>query len=204
MNYGKNLIFPSMIRTDEKCPSAADFLTNIQANLKIAQAKLQQAAERAKHYADKKRSARVFKLGDKVFLQVPGKSTSLSIGKCPKLSPRYCGPWKIVKKLSDVAYRLELPPGCRVHPVFHVSKLRKYISKDDNLIEATVSLQEQPSAVDHGPDKILDRREKRLRNRTLQEYLVAWKGLPLTDATWESDALIRRHFPSLIIEDNDL
>ncbi|MCO5600867.1 hypothetical protein L7F22_054984 [Adiantum nelumboides] len=203
-NYGRNLTFPSMIRTDEKCPSAADFLTDIQANLKIAQAKLQQAAERAKHYADKKRSARVFELGDKVFLQVPGKSTSLSTGKCPKLSPRYCGPWKIVKKLSDVAYRLELPPGCRVHPVFHVSKLRKYISKDDNLIEATVSLQEQPSVVDHGPDKILDRREKRLRNRTLQEYLVAWKGLPLTDATWESDALICRHFPSLIIEDNDL
>ncbi|MCO5572540.1 hypothetical protein L7F22_026295 [Adiantum nelumboides] len=204
MNYGRNLTFPSMIRTDEKCPSAADFLTNIQANLKIAQAKLQQAAERAKHYADKKRSARVFELGDKVFLQVPGKSTSLSTGKCPKLSPRYCGPWKIVKKLSDVAYRLELPPGCHVHPVFHVSKLRKYISKDDNLIEATVSLQEQPSVVDHGPDKILDRREKRLRNRTLQEYLVAWKGLPLIDATWKSDALIRRHFPSLIIEDNDL
>ncbi|MCO5614954.1 hypothetical protein L7F22_069240 [Adiantum nelumboides] len=71
-------------------------------------------------------------------------------------------------------------------------------------ISCTFWRQEQPSVVDHGPDKILDRREKRLRNRTLQEYLVAWKGLLLTDATWESDALIRRHFPSLIIEDNDL
>ena len=89
-------------------------------------------------------------------------------GRCPKLSPRYCGPWKILRKLSDVAYRLELPPECRVHPVFHVSKLRKYISRDDNLIDGSVSLQEQDSVVDHGPDKILDRRVKKLRNRTLQ------------------------------------
>ena len=127
----------------------------------------------------------------------------MSSGKCPKLSPRFCGPWSIVQKLSDVAYRLEFPLGCRVHPVFHVSKLKRFISKDTNLIDGLVSLQEDASS-DHSPDKILDRREKRLRNRTLREFLVAWKGLPLTDATWESDALIRRHFPHLIIEDDDL
>ena len=66
-----------------------------------------------------------------------------------------------------------------------------------------ISLQEDDSS-DHSPDKILDQREKQLRNRLLQEYLVAWKGLPLTDATWESETLIRRHFPQVIIEDDDL
>ncbi|MCO5578044.1 hypothetical protein L7F22_031882 [Adiantum nelumboides] len=83
---------------------------------------------------------------------------------------------------------------------------RLLIRGEPDLQEAKIlsMTKEQRSVVDHGPDKILDRREKRLRNRTLQEYLVAWKGLPLTDATWESDTLIRRHFPSLIIEDNDL
>ena len=64
-----------------------------------------------------------------------------------------------IKKLSDVAYQLELPPRCRIHPVFHVSKLKKYISKDTNLVDGLVSLQEQ-NIVDHGPDKILDRRQK--------------------------------------------
>ena len=108
--------------------------------------------------------------------------------------PRFCGPWTIIKKLSDVAYWLGLPPACSVHRVFHVSKLKRYISKDSNVIDGLISLQENES-IDHGPDKILDRREKRLRNRILREFLVAWKGLPLTDATWESEALICKHFP---------
>ncbi|KAH7300360.1 hypothetical protein KP509_24G058400 [Ceratopteris richardii] len=164
---------------------------------------MQQAADRAKEYADRKRSPRSFEKGDRVFLQVLARSTSLSTGKCSQLSPRYCGPWKIVKKLSDVAYRLELPPDCRVHPVFHVSKLRKYISREDNLKEGIVSLQETDRE-DHSPDRILDRRQKRLRNCVIQEYLVAWRGLPLTDSTWESTTLVRKYFPSLIIEDNDL
>ncbi|MCO5597304.1 hypothetical protein L7F22_051380 [Adiantum nelumboides] len=197
------LELPDTIGISKKCPSATEFLAKIHRNMQVAREKLQQAADRAKFYADKKRSARTFDEGDRVFLQVPLSSTSLSTGKCPKLSPRFCGPWTIIKKLSDVAYRLELPPGCRVHPVFHVSKLKRFISKDDNLIDGMISLQEQETT-DHGPDKILDRREKRLRNRTLHDYLVAWKGLPLTDATWESEALIRKHFPLLIIEDADL
>ncbi|KAH7365721.1 hypothetical protein KP509_18G042400 [Ceratopteris richardii] len=110
---------------------------------------------------------------------------------------------KIVKKLSEVEYRLELPLDCRVHPMFHVSKLRKYISREDNLIEGIVSLQESNSTY-HSPYRILDQRQKRLRNHDIQEYLVAWRGLPLTNSTWESEALVHKYFPSLIIEDNDL
>ena len=109
----------------------------------------------------------------------------------------------IVQKFSDIAYQLELPLGCHVHPVFHVSKLKRFISKDTNLIDGLISLHEDASS-DHSPDKILDCRKKRLHNRTLREFLVAWKGLPLTDATWESDALIQRNFPHLIITDDDL
>ena len=57
------------------------------------------------------------------------------------------------------------------------------------MIDGLVSLQENESS-DHSSKKLLDQREKRLRNRLIREYLVAWKGLPLTDATWESEALI--------------
>ncbi|KAH7314786.1 hypothetical protein KP509_21G019900 [Ceratopteris richardii] len=155
MNYGMNPTPRSTIGMPKKFPSALEFLANLQANLEIAKAKMQQGADRAKEYADRKRSPRVFEEGDRVFLQVPGRYTSLSIGKCTKLLPRFCGPWKIVKKLDDVAYRLELPRDCEVHSMFHVSKLRKYISREDNLIEGIVSLQESDSTY-HSPCRILD------------------------------------------------
>ena len=86
-------------------------------------------------------------------------------GRCPKLSPRFCEPWTIVTKPSDVAYSLELPPGCRFIRCFMLVDSRD-ISKDDNLIDGLISLQEDDS-VDHDPYKILDWREKRLHNLIL-------------------------------------
>ncbi|KAH6554738.1 hypothetical protein KP509_1Z310300 [Ceratopteris richardii] len=100
MNYGMGPNAPSTIGMPKKCPGASEFLANLQANLEIAKAKMQRAANRAKEYAGRKRSPRSFEEGDKVFLQVPTRSTSLSRRKCSKLSPTFCGPWKIVKKLS--------------------------------------------------------------------------------------------------------
>ena len=85
----------------------------MQDNLRLARNNLKQATERAKFYADKKRPRRVFNEKDRVFLQVLLKSTSLSIGKCPKLSPRSYGPSKIVKRSLPVGVttRLSYPSG---------------------------------------------------------------------------------------------
>ncbi|KAH7296570.1 hypothetical protein KP509_26G028600 [Ceratopteris richardii] len=127
----------------------------------------------------------MFQEGDHVFLQKP------------KLSPRFCGPWTVIKKISDVAYKLQLPDNCKVYLVFHVSKLRPYISRDENCVDGLVALENRASQPDV-PFWVLDKREWKLRNRSISEYLVAWTSRPLTDATWESEALIRKHFPSLI------
>ena len=50
------------------------------------------------------------------------------------------------------------------------------------------------------PEKVLMSREKKLRNRTIKEYLIQWKGLPSEDATWEGEQILQ-HLSFLLVED---
>ena len=53
-----------------------------------------------------------------------------------KLASKYNGPFKILERINVVAYRLVLPPDMSpVHPVFHVSMLRKYISDHSHVLQ---------------------------------------------------------------------
>ena len=66
---------------------------------------------------------------DLVFLKVSPMKGVMRFGKKGKLAPRYIGPFEIKSRVGAVAFRLVLPPELsRIHPVFHVSILRKYIS----------------------------------------------------------------------------
>ena len=49
------------------------------------------------------------------------------MGKFKKLIARYCGPYVITKKINDQAYELLLPPHVKVHNVFHVNVLKRYV-----------------------------------------------------------------------------
>ena len=70
---------------------------------------------------------REFNVGDQVYLRVKEKKSSLKLGSCAKLSPRYCGPFEVLERIGPVVYRLALPSTTRDHNVFHVSFLKKYI-----------------------------------------------------------------------------
>ena len=69
-----------------------------------------------------------FEIGDHVFLKVSPTKGVMRFRKKGKLSPRYIGPLEVLELKGEVAYELALPLELsQVHPIFHVSVLRKYV-----------------------------------------------------------------------------
>ena len=78
-----------------------------------------------------------------MFINVRHKKSSLILRSCAKLAPRYCGPFEIMFRIGQVAYQLALPPNLRVHNVFQISVLNKYVHDATHVINWNV-LQVEP------------------------------------------------------------
>ena len=135
------------------------------------------------------------------FLRISLWKSALRFGKRGKLSPWYIGPYKIVERIGEVAYRLEFPFDLdRIHNVFHVSILRKYIQDPSHVMtDQPVDIQENLT-YEEEPVQILDRREQVLRNKTISLVKVLWRSHTVEEATWELEAQMRRHYPQLFSE----
>ena len=89
---------------------------------------LLRAQQRMKHYADLKSKDEAFAVGDMVYLRIqPYRQRSLAQRPFEKLAARYYGPFEILARIGQVAYKLLLPDTCHLHPVFHVSQLRRAV-----------------------------------------------------------------------------
>jgi hypothetical protein len=74
-------------------------------------------------------------VGDHVYLKVKARKSSLKLGNFAKLAPTFCGPFEILTRIGLVAYQLALPANLRIHNVFHVSLLKKYIHDPTHMID---------------------------------------------------------------------
>lgn len=93
-------------------------------------ANLLKAQQRMKKYADQHRREEEFQVGEAVYLKLqPYRQKTLARRPCEKLSARFYGPFSIIERIGKVAYRLELPPSCKLHTVFHVSQLKRAIGQ---------------------------------------------------------------------------
>ena len=78
---------------------------------------------------------RQFQVGEHVFLKVKPKKSTLNLGNCSKLAPRYCSHFDILENIGPVAYEPAFPPRIKVHNVFHVSLLKKYVHDPRHIID---------------------------------------------------------------------
>lgn len=162
---------------------------------------LSRARDRMKTQADRHRQERSFEVGDMVFLKLrPHVQQSVAARICPKLSPRYFGPFKVIARVGAVAYRLELPPTSRIHPVFHVSLLKKAVG--DAIVNSTLpaSLEVTEDSV-WEPEAVLDQRTVVRHGTSISQVLIHWKNKPIEEATWEDRDYITVQFPSFSLED---
>jgi hypothetical protein len=118
------------------------------------------------------------------------------------LNPHFYGPFEIEERVGQVAYRLRLPDGSAIHPVLHVSQLKKYISRGTN-ISPTLPIASPNGQLKIYPVQILDRHFIKCYNEVILQLLICWSNLPMEDSSWEDYALLARHYPNFILEDKN-
>jgi hypothetical protein len=155
--------------------------------VRTVQQNLKEAQDRQKSYVDKKRRHLEFQVGDHVYLKVKARKSSLKLGNCAKLAPRFCGPFEILARIRPIAYQLALPINLRIHNVFHVLLLKKYIQDPTHRIDWNLVQVESKGEFQVEPLHILHRREITLQNRVFAQVKVQWKHFSLEEATWELD-----------------
>ncbi|TYK10815.1 Transposon Ty3-G Gag-Pol polyprotein [Cucumis melo var. makuwa] len=167
-------------------------ISALKENLTIAQ-------NRMKKFADSKRRELKFKVGDEVYLKLrPYRQRSLARKRAEKLAPKYYGPYRIIETIGEVAYRLDLPPEASIHNVFHISQLKLKLGNQHN-----VQIQQPQLTAEFElqlwPETVLGIRWS--PELGANEWLVKWKGLPDSEATWESVYSMNQQFPSFHLED---
>src|ERR1051325_4630347 len=126
--------------------------------VRLIRDQLETAQSRQKSYIDIRRRDLEFEVEDWVFLKVSPMKGVMRFGKKGKLSPRYIGPYKIIKRFEQVSYELELPQELyMVHPVFHVSMLRKCIGDPSRITPIEDVQLTEDLTYEEVPIAILDR-----------------------------------------------
>ena len=109
-----------------------------------------------------------------------------------KLAKRYYGPFQILERINETAYRLKLPESWKIHNAFHVGLLKPYKGQPPQ-----GPVQEDPPAFEEGeeilqPETILRHEDKVLRNgKILRKYLIKFKNYPYEDSRWMQETQLQ-------------
>ena len=136
---------------------------------------------------------------DHVFLKVMPKRGMVRFDKQGKLSPRFIGPFEILKRVGTVSYRLALPPSLSsVHEVFHVSMLWKYTLDPNPVVDWGELIVDTNGTFEEGSVRIMDCRDQVLQGKTVRLVKVLWQNQGVEEVTWESEETMRANYPFLL------
>jgi hypothetical protein len=141
-----------------------------------------------------------FAVGDQVLLRVSPTKGVVRFGVSRKHSPKYIGPFSILAQVGSLAYRLQLPDSMAgVHPVFHVSMLRKFLPDLDHQIKLEPIAVQEDLTLQCRSVRILESSERVLRRRSIKYVRVLWTNQSEREATWELEELMRQKYPELFV-----
>ncbi|WMV42092.1 hypothetical protein MTR67_035477 [Solanum verrucosum] len=167
---------------------AIEKVHHIRDRLKVAQS-------HQKTYADVRRSDLGSEIDDWVFVKVSHIKGAMRFGKKVKLSPRYVGPYKILKRVGNVAYELEFPTElAAVYPVFHISLLKKCVGDPASLVPLESVVVKDSLTFKEVQVDILDRKVRKLRNKEVTSVKVLWRSQSVEEATWKAEAVIKAKY----------
>jgi hypothetical protein len=173
-------------------PTAAEATARWRTALQQASDNTARQQRRQKKYADRTRREVRFAVGDRVLLSTQHLKLIGERKRARKLTERYVGPYRVKRVVNANAYELELPASLKIHPVINISHLKEYrdgvLAFPDRPVPLT---RPEPEALDDNGapewrvDRLLDHRKVRRGARHIDQYLVEWKGYPISEATWE-------------------
>ncbi|KAE8701616.1 Detected protein of unknown function [Hibiscus syriacus] len=183
-----NVLLECYLQYFGKSLGAAKMAKSWEENPNIARACLEKARIKMKKWADEKRRHREFTFGDLVLVKLLPQQFKALRSVHKRLIRRYEGPFQVLSKVGKVSYRLDLPSTLKIHPVFHISMLKPYHADKED--PSRGYSHRAPPVVTKSYDKEV---ETVLTSRTVRkrgvpprtEYLIKWKGLPESEATWE-------------------
>ena len=184
LNYGYEPVTPiELLRGNElaKTEAVEAFVRRVSSDWRLARENLERSVRLQAKYYDAKHRDVGYKVGDLVLLS----TRNLKMKGIPsKLQKRFVGPFRVIEAIGEQAYRLALPEDWKIHPVFHVSLLRAWRAADVQ--------EDQPVSQDDRPEveepyweieKILRWRKVKRNKKIQKEYLVLWKGFPVSEAS---------------------
>jgi hypothetical protein len=202
--YGRRCRTPlCWYESGESAVLGPEIVQETTAKIKMIQERMKASQSRQKSYHDKRRKALEFQEGDHVFLRVTPVTGVGRALKSRKLTPRFVGPYQILQRIGEVAYRIALPPSlANLHDVFHVSQLRKYIADPSHVIQMDDVQVRDNLTVEVLPVKIDGREMKRLRGKEIALVKVLWGGPAGESWTWEREDQMKESFPTLFASGN--